>query len=381
MPINQTQAVTTGLRRKRPISEIQARLKQFPQQLFAERQNQQNQERLALARENFQRQQDAFEQTKQQQRIGTGINLAQLGLRSAEALGVFEQNSLTTGTSTAPSITGTENIATQSLLTESTTTGLGGFGGSSPIGGDLLTTTGFSPQGVSGVEGASKGGFLNQGGGFGGAIGGAASIAGGAFVGSEIGADVFPTLEEAIVKTLPGGHSVDFGSRGKGAQKHQRMAGGVIGGAIGGGVTGGPMGAVFGGIGGFLNQAFGDSEKSAMENIGLGCIIVTTCTDNNKKKIDIAREYRDKHLDINTLRGYYIIAEEIVPFLKKNKKIKRMVRKGLVEHLIAYGKFKLNKTKKRPSMVSIIVTKSFIFLCKITGMCKQTFVRYNQEAI
>jgi hypothetical protein len=73
------------------------------------------------------------------------------------------------------------------------------------------------------------------------------------------------------------------------------------------------------------------------------CIIVTACTSPNSEEVNITRQYRDKFLDQETLRGYYMIAEKVVPLINKHKWFRSFVKKHLVDNLIEYGRYALAK--------------------------------------
>lgn len=75
------------------------------------------------------------------------------------------------------------------------------------------------------------------------------------------------------------------------------------------------------------------------------CIIVTTATDPHSEEVNITRQYRDEFLDPVTLRGYYMIAEKVVPLMKKWPWFKQFIKKHLVDNLVEYGRYALEKAK------------------------------------
>jgi hypothetical protein len=107
-----------------------------------------------------------------------------------------------------------------------------------------------------------------------------------------------------------------------------------------------------------------------------GCIIVTACTDRNSPEVELTREYRDRFLTPDQLRGYYMIAETILPYVKKHK---TFVKRILVDNLIEYGRYALDKTSDRPSIASRIITRTFLCLCKLVGRTRKQFIRANGE--
>lgn len=121
-------------------------------------------------------------------------------------------------------------------------------------------------------------------------------------------------------------------------------------------------------------------EEWIVDKIFGGCIIVTACTDRHSPEVEIAREYRDKYLTPEQRRGYYMIAEKVVPALRKYPCIKRLTKRFLVDNLISYGRYALKKGPE-PGTISRAVTKAFLWLCKQAGQCRLSFTRANGETV
>jgi hypothetical protein len=159
-----------------------------------------------------------------------------------------------------------------------------------------------------------------------------------------------------------------------GGTREKRAIGGALAGAAAGAATGAALtswsgpGAVVGAVIGAVAGAVGGS-----------CIIITACTDKDSPEVEIAREYRDKYMTEEQLRGYYMIAEKIVPVIGKYGSVKRFTYKHLVKNLIEYGKHKLGKTELPPSQKSVFITRTFLGMCGLLGMTKRQFVRCNGE--
>jgi len=113
--------------------------------------------------------------------------------------------------------------------------------------------------------------------------------------------------------------------------------------------------------GGSPGMAGGDSS-------GL-CIIITVCTDADSGMIDIARKFRDKHLDDMTLGGYYAIAKIVVPFLKRSELFRKITKRFLVNRLIDYAVVHLlvHPEWDYGYRTSKYVTKCFLGLCSLIG--------------
>ena len=159
---------------------------------------------------------------------------------------------------------------------------------------------------------------------------------------------------------------------GFGGKKEWNTVGGALSGAASGFVTSGfnPVGALVG----LVSGAVGSRNK-------VGCIIVTACTDKNSYEVKITREFRDKYMDNMSLRGYYMIAEQIVPLIQKYGWFKKFIKRNLVDRLVDVGEYVLGKKEEKPKILSRIVTWSFLKMCRITGATRREFVRCTGEAI
>jgi hypothetical protein len=133
----------------------------------------------------------------------------------------------------------------------------------------------------------------------------------------------------------------------------------------------GPVQGISGSEGGIASG----EGKSGM----LRCIIVTACTGRNSPEVEIARKYRDRFLDADQLRGYYALAEMVVPVLERNKKARQNVKKWLVDRLIDYGEYRIGLKQRKPLWSSVAVSKVFLATIKAIGMILPEYVRANGE--
>jgi len=133
-------------------------------------------------------------------------------------------------------------------------------------------------------------------------------------------------------------------------------------------------------VGQFLNIPT-KIEEEAMGWLGdrLGCIIVTACTSPDSEEVNITREYRDRFLNHAELRGYYMIAEKVVPLIQRSKVLKWFVKKCLVDRLIDYGEVALGRKEKTALWSSSAVSKGFLNLCRTVGQSRERYVRCNGE--
>jgi len=157
------------------------------------------------------------------------------------------------------------------------------------------------------------------------------------------------------------------------AEKMRGIAGGVAAGAgtIIGGIYGGPGGAAIGsGIGGAIGPTMYEIDplKSVADKLFGGCIIISSCTSPASYEVQLSREFRDKFLDEQTLTGYYTLCILLVRAIWRWKSVKKFFKKGLVDRLVDYGEWALGKKPRRELWTSLIVTKSFLGLCKVMGL-------------
>lgn len=127
-----------------------------------------------------------------------------------------------------------------------------------------------------------------------------------------------------------------------------------------------------------LKQEALDLEREKMEkqydiaqrNSGGGggfCVIVTACTHPDSFEVNITRKFRDYYLDDRTLRGYYRLAEKLVPLMKRKEWFKRWIKKIIVDRLIDYGQQALGYRAFRKYRTSAFVKIVFLKICKMWG--------------
>jgi hypothetical protein len=182
-------------------------------------------------------------------------------------------------------------------------------------------------------------------------------------IGSELGARGGEIVGEAL---------------GIGGKRERETVGGTLGGAAAGAAVGtmiapGPGTLVGAGVGaavGFVTQI----AKS------VGCIIVTACNGADSAEVDITRRYRDEFMSLEAIRGYYIIAEKVVPVMNESKAIKESIKKELVDRLIEYGKFRLGESDRCSADAERISLK-FLADCERMGKTVDSYTRMNGEEV
>jgi len=145
------------------------------------------------------------------------------------------------------------------------------------------------------------------------------------------------------------------------------------------------QGAIIGGGYGALAGA-GVGLVEAFMTEGEGCIIITAATSPDSYEVQVAREYRDWFLSPSTLRGYYIIAERVVPLMSKYRSVKKLIKRHLVDNLITYARWQLgswgiDEQMPRPSNTAICITNAFLFLCDVIGLTRRSYMRCNGEIV
>lgn len=93
--------------------------------------------------------------------------------------------------------------------------------------------------------------------------------------------------------------------------------------------------------------------------------------------LPIVRQYRDEHLTERNRRGYYRIADKIVPLMQKSKILKQIVKTLMTDPMVSYGKYFYGAGK-----IGIIfkpVTKLWLGVFHILGFGK--YIRKNGEEV
>lgn len=209
-----------------------------------------------------------------------------------------------------------------------------------------------------------------------GMAGGTGAAPAGVYAGPAVAGYAAPKIIDAIhgdsMENL--GHNATLGLISN--EKTAKTVGGGLAGAGAGALTGAAMtswsgpGAIVGAAIGAIAGALGSSD----------CIIVTACTHANSEEVNVTREYREKFLTPVDLRGYYLIGEMVVPWIKRFPAVKWIVKRILVDSLISYGRYKLYG-KKKPGILPTMITKGFLTLCRTIGSRRASYVRLNGEVI
>jgi hypothetical protein len=97
------------------------------------------------------------------------------------------------------------------------------------------------------------------------------------------------------------------------------------------------------------------------------CIIVSACTSRDSYEVNIARKFRDRYMDEETLTGYYSLCVFIVPFIHKHRLFKRIVKRVIVDRLVDYGEWCMEMKPAMRFATSRFVKRAFLGLCRHVG--------------
>lgn len=119
--------------------------------------------------------------------------------------------------------------------------------------------------------------------------------------------------------------------------------------------------------------------QQAKDILGDICIIITACTNPQSYEVNVCRRYRDTIMLPDTLRGYYMLAEVVVPQIHKSEKLKGFLKKHLVDSLVDALEYRLGEKPVRPKLKSWLITKAFLGFCNVLGNTRPCFARSNGE--
>lgn len=93
---------------------------------------------------------------------------------------------------------------------------------------------------------------------------------------------------------------------------------------------------------------------------------------------EVVRKYRDEYMTDRNRRGYYKLAEVLVPLMRKSKLIKWVVTKTFADPLVSYGKYYYGENKH--GVVFTPVKNFWMKLFDVLGG-EAEFIRENGEVV
>lgn len=89
----------------------------------------------------------------------------------------------------------------------------------------------------------------------------------------------------------------------------------------------------------------GGGSSSSGGSSGGCCFIMLEARYGNGIMDEVVRRYRDEHMTERNRRGYYKVAEVLVPLMRKSSVIKWLVTKTFADPLVSYGKYYYGQNK------------------------------------
>ena len=109
--------------------------------------------------------------------------------------------------------------------------------------------------------------------------------------------------------------------------------------------TGGTTTTSSGGGGGGGDSDDGDSGGGSGGGGGGCCFIMLEARYGNGTMDEVVRRYRDEYMTDRNRRGYYRLAEVLVPLMRKSKAFKWVITKTFADPLVSYGKYYYGQNK------------------------------------
>lgn len=108
------------------------------------------------------------------------------------------------------------------------------------------------------------------------------------------------------------------------------------------------------------------------------CFIMLEARYGDGTMDDVVRRYRDEHMTDRNKRGYYKVAEVLVPLMRKSRLAKWLVTKTFADPLVSYGKYYYGQNKHGVIFASV---KSFwMSVFNIVGG-ETEFIRENGKVV
>jgi len=89
----------------------------------------------------------------------------------------------------------------------------------------------------------------------------------------------------------------------------------------------------------------GGGNDSSSSGGGGCCFIMLEARYGNGTMDKVVRKYRDEHMTQKNRRGYYKVAEVLVPLMRKSKVFKWVITKTFADPLVSYGKWYYGENK------------------------------------
>jgi hypothetical protein len=137
-----------------------------------------------------------------------------------------------------------------------------------------------------------------------------------------------------------------------------------------------------------MNEQVKQANTANQDSGGGCCIIVTVCSNptmkyvegkgRNSYAVNVTRKYRDTLMPLTQLRGYYILAEILVPKMLESERWMQWAKRNIVDNVVPFCEWKIGFAK-RPPLKTIIKAKAFLGICSMVGSTRPSFTRCNGE--
>ena len=120
------------------------------------------------------------------------------------------------------------------------------------------------------------------------------------------------------------------------------------------------------------------SNDSGSSSSGGCCFIMLEARYGNGTMDEVVRRYRDEYMTDRNRRGYYRLAEVLVPLMRKSKAFKWVITKTFADPLVSYGKYYYGQNKH--GMLYSPVKNFWMKVFDIVGGDTK-FIRENGEVV
>lgn len=122
----------------------------------------------------------------------------------------------------------------------------------------------------------------------------------------------------------------------------------------------------------------GGGSKSDNGSSGGCCFIMLEARYGDGTMDEVVRRYRDEYMTDRNRRGYYKVAEVLVPLMRKSSVIKWLVTKTFADPLVSYGKYYYGQNKH--GVIYSPIKNLWMKLFDIVGGDTE-FIRENGETV
>ena len=128
----------------------------------------------------------------------------------------------------------------------------------------------------------------------------------------------------------------------------------------------------------FVTGGGGGNGRSSNDGGGGCCFIMLEARYGDGTMDKVVRRYRDENMTPRNRRGYYKVAEVLVPLMRKSKIFKWIVTKTFADPLVSYGKWYYGENKH--GWIFAPIKSAWLKLFDVVGT-DTVFIRENGEEV